>query len=288
MTAPGTQLLVYQMQYSAATPTAMILPLPVTTPASEASVSWKSLKDHPHFFDNFALGFPAEHVADLTKGAVAASAEPTIEVHEVGDFIASFVPTMDDFSRVDPRFAISKSTWSAIPEYRDYGFAVFQLKELSGSPHPIALELKTRMRDSIYYPTVHIHDGTVHKEDSFDHVLYLQDATLDAKVGAYAGPYTPDSVTGFVRSKGALASFSEDAGVADGKLLLHKRLMFGSLPNKDTIVSLAAISRASAGCSRCDVGIGMDGREVTLGPAALAAAGLAWIIRRRNARNRVT
>src|SRR5581483_11470974 len=106
-----------------------------------------------------------------------------LEVHDVGDYIASFVPTVDDFERLDPRFSISKQVWSAIPAYADYGFAVFQLRELSGSTHPIAFEFQTRLSDALYFPTVHIHDGTVHEKDNFDHVLYLQEEQFDSKVG---------------------------------------------------------------------------------------------------------
>jgi hypothetical protein len=288
--SPGVQALVYQMQYVAAAPTAMILPLPVGARPTDASVRWKSLKDRPTFFEQLAKGFPEQAPRPWfpSKSATAAATE-SVPVHEVGDFVASFVPTIDDFSRIDPRFVIKREVWSAIPEYSDYGFAVFQLKEPRGSPHPIALEFDTRLEGKLFFPTVHIHDGTVHPQDVFDHVLYLQEGRFDRTVHEYAGPSKEDGSTGFVRSKGAAASFFDlDAamGLLDGQLLVHRKELSGLLPNKDTLVSLApaAAKLRSASCAPCSVGV--PGRANTLGAPGIALAALSWVIRRRNDRGR--
>jgi hypothetical protein len=280
---PGAQVLVYQMRFASAEPTAMILPLPVALPASERAVRWKSLKEQPAFFERLAQGFPEPPPPQSARSkgltAAAAAAAP-LEVHEVGDFVASFVPTVADFDRVDPRFAIRKEVWSKIPAYADYGFAVFQLKQLSGSPHPIAFEFDSRLRDAVFFPTVHIHDGSVHAQDSFDHALYLQEPRFDARVGDYEGPDHVESSTGFVRSNAPAASFADVAGsqgLVDGALLVHRMKIVGMHPNVDTLVDLAP--RAAVGCGRCDVSADV---EVTrLGPGAAAIAGLAWVIRRR-------
>ncbi|HEX7662867.1 MAG TPA: hypothetical protein VF407_00065 [Polyangiaceae bacterium] len=285
MTAPGTEALVYQMEYSAQKPTAMILPLPVALPASESSVTWKDLKAYPTFFADLALAFPAEEPRSQSMAkSAAAEAVPlgTIQVHEVGDFIASFVPSQADFTRLDPRFVITSDVWAAFPEYKDYGFAVFQLKELSGAPHPIAFTFQSRLKDALYFPTVHIHDGTAHKQDQFDHVLYVQDARFDAKVHDYDGPNKADKATGYVRSKDnakASVDVGSALGLVDGDHLIHKTTLTGMLPNKDTIVGLD-LPAASSGCGRCD--FVPRHSELSLGPAALSLAGLAWVIRRRN------
>lgn len=290
---PGTQVLVYQMRYTAERPTAMILPLPVALPAKEDSVRFKSLKEYPTFFSDLAAGFP-----EISKGGAflgtkraavaAASQDSVLAVHDVGDFVATFVPSVKDFGRVDPRFVIPKDVWDRIPAYADYGFAVFQLKELAGSPHPIALELDTRSPGKLFFPTVHIHDGTVHEKDDFDHVLYAQEARFDMRSGNYAGPDSVDGSTGFVRSKDHAATFTDVArtqGVVDGNLLIHKTSLRGLLPNRDTIFDLGApVSRAGA-CSRCDVGpaASFDGAWL---PVTATLAGLGWIIRRRDERGR--
>lgn len=282
-----TQVLAYQMQYSALEPVAMILPLPVALPAREDSVSWVNLKDYPDLFTDLDRGFPPKEESNLfgsrSKSAATPVATP-LEVHEVGDFIASFVPTVDDFARLDPRFSIKKEVWAQIPEYVDYGFAVFQLKSTAGTTHPIAFEWKTRLRGQVFFPTVHIHDGTVHEEDSFDHALYLQDADLDQKAGDYDGPQAKDRRTGLTRSQGTAASFAKVGralGLVDGSLLVHRMTIQGMQPNKDTIVSPRALG-AGGGCGRCDYSAA--DAPTGLGVGATVLAGLAWIIRRRDER----
>lgn len=292
-TKPGTQALVYQMRYSAQKPTAMILPLPVTLPAKEDSVRFTSLKEYPQFFDDLGKGFPALEPAyrSGSKSAPpgqAAAAASVLAVHDVGDFVATFVPSVNDFSRVDPRFAIPKDVWDRIPAYADYGFAVFQLKELSGTPHPIAIEIDTRTRESLFFPTVHIHDGTVHEKDEFDHVLYAQDRVYDERVASYEGPDSVDAKTGFVRSKDKAATFADAArarGVVDGNLLVHKTTLRGVLPNRDTMFSIRTTDLPRGGCSRCDTtgGASIDGAWL---PVTATLAGLGWIIRRRDERRR--
>ena len=157
----------------------MILPLPVALPAKEGSVRFKNLKEYPDFFDALAKGFPSPPKRSWSR-SVEVAASATLEVHDVGDFVASFVPKIADFTRVDPRFVLSPEVWTKLPSYADYGFAVFQLKELSGSPHPIALEFDSRLPEQLFFPTVHIHDGSVHEKDTFDHVLYAQASAFDA------------------------------------------------------------------------------------------------------------
>jgi hypothetical protein len=292
---PGTQSLVYQMRYSAERPTAMILPLPVALPAKEDAVRFKSLKEYPGFFDDLALGFPAPPSSGLlrSKSAPVAAAAAPLAVHDVGDYVATFVPSVKDFGRVDPRFVLAKDVWDRIPAYSDYGFAVFQLKELAGSPHPIALELDTRTPSTLFFPTVHIHDGTVHAEDAFDHVLYAQDVTFDRRAGKYDGPDAVDAKTGFVRSKEKVATFADagrSSGLLDGDLLVHKKTLRGTLPNRDTTFDLRALaadaaSAPSGACSRCDVGGGAPLSGAWL-PVTATLAGLGWIIRRRDERRR--
>jgi hypothetical protein len=281
-TGPTSQALVYQMTYESHEATAMILPLPVPPGSTDASVRWKNLKEYPALFEDLERGFPAieRHMFGSKGVTAAASADSQLAVHEVGDYIASFVPTVADFDRVDPRFAIGKDVWSAIPAYADYGFAVFQLTKLAGSTHPIAFEFDTRSSD-LYFPTVHIHDGTVHPKDDFDHVLYLQDGAFDTRVSDYEGPDKTDRDTGLVRSKGQASTFVDAAraqGILSANFLVHKTTMMGLLPNTDTFVKIPSPKPASGGCGRCDAA----GGEPHLGPAVLAAAGLSWLIGRRN------
>ena len=294
LVAPGVQALAYQMEYAAKSPTAMILPLPVVLPAKEGSVRFKNLKEYPDFFDALAKGFLKPPTRSWSKSAEA-PASAMLEVHDVGDFVASFVPKLSDFERVDPRFVLAPEVWTKLPAYADYGFAVFQLKELSGSPHPIALEFDSRLQGQLFFPTVHIHDGSVHEKDTFDHVLYAQAPGLDALVGDYDGPSSVDRKTGFVRSREKVAGFA-DAGRAQGllaaDLLMHQVSLNGLLPNRDTVfgVSTAAVSKSanaargsSGACSRCSGSAA--GLRVPM-PVGLTLAGLGWSLMRRNHRRR--
>ena len=179
---------------------------------------------------------------------------------------------------------------------------MFQLKNLAGSPHPIAFDFATRLAERIFFPTVHIHDGTVHQEDVFDHMLYLQDARYDARAGEYVGEAAIDAKTGFVRSVARASGWMDlqlSKGIIAGDLLVHRLAMVGKHPNQDVIVDPgpaldagAVAAGADAGavadskatpsrsaCGRCDAApsAGLDG----LGPASAAIAGLAWVVRRR-------
>jgi hypothetical protein len=275
----------------------MILPLPVALPAKEGTVRFKNLKEYPEFFDALTKGFPAPPTRSWSK-SVEVAASATLEVHDVGDFVASFVPKIADFARVDSRFVLAPEVWTKLPAYADYGFAVFQLKELSGSPHPIALEFDSRLPDRLFFPTVHIHDGSVHEKDTFDHVLYAQASAFDARVGDYEGPSSIDRQTGFVRSQGTIGGFADAAraqGLLAPDLLVHKLSLRGLLPNQDTVFGVSAASvgnNASSGrdgtgksgaCSRCAASAGAS--SVPL-PVGLTLAGLGWTLLRRNHRRR--
>jgi hypothetical protein len=276
----GTQLLAYQMEYSSkADENAMILPLPVRTPATEASVRFIDLGGYPGFFADLESGFPVRPPLTFARSkgleTVTASAAPHLAVQEVGDYVASFVPSMKDFERLDPRFRISADTWAKLPGYADYGFAVFQLKSREGRPHPMAFELTSRLDGQVYFPTVHIHDGEVHDKESFDHALYLQEAAFDAVVGDYEDHDATDVATGFVRSDraaGEIVKMGLAQGLVDGALLVHKRELKGSLPNEDQLVGMPQASIVPPSVRR---------NVWPYGPLAIAGVGIGWIIARR-------
>lgn len=281
MTSKSTQILAYQMRFATLQENAMILPLPVATPAREDSLKFISLKHYDHFFSDLDRAFPVIEPPSFSRRLATDSAaledQAALTVHEVGDFVASFVPTMNDFARLDQRFVIPKSSWAKIPHYADYGFAVFQLKSLEGEPHPMAFEFETRLEDEIFFPTVHIHDGEVHKREHFDHTLYLQNAAFDQVVGKYKNHRVRDRQTGFVRSQGVAKRFctmEKAGGIVDPNLLFHRFHMGGKLENKDIITPLAVTGGKSRGIRLSHL--------LPATPAVAAAAGLGWIIQRRN------
>jgi hypothetical protein len=278
ITSPGLQVLAYEMTYESAVPNAMILPLPTDTTKGESAVRFISLDDFGYFFDQLDRGFP--RIPRLSIGCsestvATASRAGAIEVHEVGDYIASFVPGLDDFDRLDPRFVIPTETWNLIPQYKDYGFAVFQLKQLAGKPHPMALEFASRWKDRVFFPTVHIHDGEVHAVEAFDHMLYMQHAQFDSVVGGYVDSDISDPSTAFVRSKqaaGGFADVAKSSGLIAGDLLVHRKEMRGLLANQDQILTILGDPLVP----RFNVN-----RFKWLAPWGIVAAACAWFLARR-------
>jgi len=253
----------------------MILPLPAESRATEASLRFIDLSGYERFFRDLERGFPslAPPLPMAAADGIESAPARVIPVHDVGNFEASFIPKMSDFDRLDPRFVISREIWAKIPDYANYSFAVFQLKELAGETHPMAFEFRTRLPDTIFFPTVHIHDGQVHQTEEFDHVLYSQHASYDAVVGDYSERV--DSSTQLVRSQQVASQFldvTKSKGLVDGQLLVHRRQMQGMLPNKD--VWLAARGNATQPT------LGMSLRH----SATLASTiwPLTWVIHRRN------
>ena len=276
LTEKGTQFLAYQMKYESDVPNAMILPLPIKTPAGEDSVSFIDLSGYTDFFRHLARGFPR-----AARPSIGCAASPTdsiasrsLSVHQVGDFVASFVPTVDDFARLDPQFVIPKETWSKIPRYADFGFAVFQLQQLAGEPHPMAFEFETRTTET-FFPTLHIHDGEIHEAEDFDHVLYLQHAGFDSIVGSYQNHDIRDSATGLVRSRHPAAEFcsiEKSKGLIAPDLLVHKFVIRGSNENKD----FTYFAKGSALVPRLNL------RQWSrLWPWSIVGVGAAWFLRRR-------
>ena len=100
LSGKGSQYLVYEMTYSAAEPLTMILPLPVALPSREDAFRFISMKEVDAFFTALERTFQVPSRGISSKGPLPASAPPprTLVVHEVGDYVASFVPTMADFT----------------------------------------------------------------------------------------------------------------------------------------------------------------------------------------------
>lgn len=226
----GAQFLVYSMTYAARSAVTMVLPLPVKLGAREDAVRFVNLEKYPDFFEDLLAGFPRP---EFTRGLALAGtlsitlSAPPLVVHDVGSFEASFVPTIDDFDRLDARFRFPAEVWERLPAYRDYGFAVFKLKG-TASPldvHPMALEFPRRDLERLFFPTVHVHDGLVHEDADFDHLLYCQLSTNDTHRH------------GWLRSIGPAAGFVDSTrarGIVDPKGYCWQKPIRGRRVNADT------------------------------------------------------
>lgn len=236
------QFLVYKMSVKLDEELAMILPLPVPPGCADDAVWFIDLSGYDDLFTDLGRGFPSllGYPKGRSIGRALAPEQPTLKVHTVGAFEASFVPSPRDFGRLDERFRLPPSTWDKLPAYADYGFAVFKLRRPGGlrgllrrlrqapqSFHPMALVFPRRDPRALFFPTVHIHDGAVHDEARFDHTLYCQ---LDA------GGVAP---RGWERSERALSSFADarrSRGILDGDARCFRRVLAGTQRNQDTLV----------------------------------------------------
>lgn len=223
------QFLVYSMDYDAPGELAMILPLPTPPSQPEDALKFVDLSGYPEFFHDIDRSFPLPRVIYRSPGETRAA----LPVYEVGSFEASFVPSQDGFARLDPRFRLDESIWGSLPNYHDYGFAVFKLKSGTRNVHPMAFTFPTRDSTTLFFPTMHIHHGTVTPKAEFDHVLYWQAAV----------PMSPDSapfnywrIEVSERPISRHVDLERAGGVLVPNLSLRRISIYGPYPNQDIVL----------------------------------------------------
>ena len=228
LTGGGQQAIVYSMALDAPADLAMILPLPVKAGSGDDALTFVNLEDYPDFFAHMALVFPQPKAFAAAAAPVSRSAKSILPVQIIGSFEASFVPTAADFSRLDKRFRLPDGTWDQLPGYAGFGFAVFKLKRGSQKVHPMAFTFPTSKPDSIFFPTLHIHDGEVHKEAEFDHVLYCQ-----------ASDYHFPNWTESEKVPSQTMTMAKTAGLVAPNEHVHRRIISGNKANTDVLVAMS-------------------------------------------------
>ncbi len=217
------QAIIYDMYLSTDVETAMVLPIPVVPGQDDNIVEFVDLSDYDHIFQDIDDLFPISR----RPVAMAASLGATLslEVVQVGVFEASYVPMPKDFTRLDSRFRLNPDFFQKMPEYKDYGFVVFQLKPGQSHVHPMAFWFPTRDTSRLFFPTVHMHDGEAHDYEEFNHILYAQGV-----IPKHPGLNLTNKVAGGEKirvitnnSKGLVSSESE----------IYKQSLSGNLENKD-------------------------------------------------------
>lgn len=242
------QYLVYSMKYGSSSEVAMILPIPVPPNSAEDSVQFINLQSYPVFFDDVQSGFPVQKMITASGGFRLPSLSlPKLKVHRVGNFEASFVPSLPEFDRLDERFRIPSDVWDQLPDYSDYGFAVFQLKDThtrglwktirgalgdgqdqNHTAHPMAFRFPRRNPDLLFFPTVHVHDRRVDEYARYDHTLYCQ-----------AGPDMNEYLSDWIRSEEPASDFIDvdrTKGIVDSNQPVWKLQVSGRWKNRDTLV----------------------------------------------------
>jgi hypothetical protein len=221
------QFVAYAMNLVASEDLSMVLPIPVVAGSGEKAVKFISLQKYPAFFDDLWKGFPEPVMRGGAGPFAAAAPEPQkkLEVQSVGAFDASFVPTSADFARLDERFRMPDDVWKKLPGYAGFGFAVFKLKKVHGPVHPMAFSFPSSMPQSLFFPTLHIHDGEIHAKAEFDHTLYAQGGGINAK--------------DWQESRGIAVQFLK-CGLTGGMVLpqhhVYRRQMQGMLANGDVLL----------------------------------------------------
>jgi hypothetical protein len=237
----GEQLLAYEMAYSALGDLAMVLPVPVVPGSGEQAMRFIDLSLYPDIFRDLSKLFPEAVMAGVSGSFSRSAQAPTLIVHQVGSFEASFVPTLADFARLDPRFRLPAEVWTELPQYRDFGFAVFKLRgqkrgfferlglKAPSAPapthvHPMAFAFHSRTPSELFFPTVHVHDGRVHGEAHFDHELYCQLETAPGPHGVW------HAATGNIAHS---VSIERSSGLLHAFLPCFRLRLLGTYPNQD-------------------------------------------------------
>jgi hypothetical protein len=224
----GRQFLVYAMHLNAKDELAMILPIPVPKATKDDAVRFINLEKYPEFFAEMRLGFPV--VLPPSRGPKPGNepnAPTALKVVEVGSFVASFVPSVADFKRLDEQFRLSTEVWDKLPNYQGFGFAVFQLKKGEHKIHPMAFEFPRADPKQLFFPTVHIHDGTVKLRARFHHTLYCQN-TAEEKLMQWTESMRPAGMF--------MTKIDAAQGIVDAEAHCYKKMMVGDFKNEDILV----------------------------------------------------
>lgn len=241
----GRQFLVYEMSFAAEEELAMVLPVPVPAGSAESAVTFVDLSGYDDFFRDLRQGFVVTGSVPAAAGMLADESD-SLEVHAVGSFEASFVPSARELVRLDPRFRLSPEVLAAMgPTYVDWGFVVFRLKPAkkgsAADVHPMAFSFPTRSPGELFFPCLHVHDGAVHATAAFDHRLYAQ----------LSEGLAPESAerTIWRRSTGIASDFVETdrtKGIVDGGALAFEVRLEGTMPNEDVWARAVPESEADA------------------------------------------
>jgi hypothetical protein len=228
------EYLVYEMTFTSQEQTAMILPIPVAPGRPEDVVKFVALDAYPDFFGDLERHFT--QVWARAKLLGAASPRVGLKVHLVGAFEASFVPRLELFDRLDARFRIQRRVWEQLPAYESFGFVVFKLRPGQRvTAHPMAFSFQTREPRTVFFPTVHIHDQSVHDTAAFDHILYIQNQPT--RGGSWPGTLWMSDDT----QASEYVDVVRTRGVVDGEARCLQMAVVGTFRNSDVVIPIEVV-----------------------------------------------
>jgi hypothetical protein len=100
------------------------------------------------------------------------------------------------------------------------------LKAGNKSLHPMALEFQTREPNRLFFPTVHVHDGSVEPKALFHHSLYCQ--SEDPGAG-----WRPSALEGEPFPASEFINIDRSIGLLLPDQVVFERSVVGSHPNRD-------------------------------------------------------
>lgn len=221
------QFLVYQMVAQASQDLAMILPLPVPTGTRESEVHFLAMDHWPQLFEHFNQLFPSLSMSlkfSLFAPFMKRAEGAYLRRVEVGDYEASFVPTLAHFDQLDPWYCLPPETWNQLPRYADYGFAVLQTQ----TRHPLRPSHGLRISTPRYGPTLLSHRAHPRRPGAFRSRLQTDLRPPGWKTGFWH-PYDHPSIC---------ALEPHERPFLDLMRSLHRTRLTGVLPNEDTWLKL--------------------------------------------------
>lgn len=232
--ADGKHCCVYSMKAEIAQPVAMVLPIPVAEQTEDA-VEFVNLKEYSDFFKDMKKCFPEPRSRGGYLGMdFGVASSKGLEVHEVGSYIASFVPNPGAFMRLDVRFQLPRELIKAFKSYLTFGFVVFQLKEGNQEFHPMAFTYTPKNVKELFFPTVHVHDGGSYEPSAYyDHTLYVQQE-VDLEFGWKKGQILPQDAM----------KIEKTLGLVHPTRPIRRLIVDGRIENKDYIVADTVINRS--------------------------------------------
>lgn len=221
-----SQTLIYEARVVTEQPNAIVLPIPVHPRFGAAGITLLDMSPIPDFFPRLVdLVGPPVPAASFGAFPGFGPAAEVLPVHRVGAFHVSIVPTLGDFHRLSGIFALAFRTLEAVlrARYADHAFVVFQFVPGSPELHPFGLSFVTRYAH-LYFPTLHVHDGTCPMHAAFDHQLFAQGAQL---------PTMGDRPVNHPEWR---ARILPRAPFIDGNDAIVSGVLRGVIPNQDTFV----------------------------------------------------
>lgn len=151
---------------------AMILPVPC------GRVQVLDLSKHKAIFKSLSLAFPKEtqEQARNKSRSVGGNAAEKLVVKEIGDYLVSVAPRLEDLGKIDPKhFSVVPGVVDLLGKhYADFSFVVCRFKDCVTEGSPIGYVHERLADGRLFIPTRHSHGGEEEAsgEADWDHDIY--------------------------------------------------------------------------------------------------------------------